>query len=82
MKFVLLWSDALIFLLVIALIAFFLNLRRDPRTRERWSQVFGSRLGMITFVVIIAYVLVALADSIHFRRALPPEPGQDPGLVY
>jgi peptide/nickel transport system permease protein len=82
MKFVLLWSDALIFLLVIALVAFFFNLRRDPRTRERWGQVFGSRLGMVTFVVIMAYVLVALVDSLHFRRALAPEPGQDPGVVY
>ena len=82
MKFVLLWSDALIFMLVIALVAFFFNLRRDPRARDRWSQVFGSRLGMVTFVVIMAYVLVALADSLHFRRALVPEPGQDPDVVY
>lgn len=82
MKFVLLWSDALIFMLVVALVAFFLNLRRDPRTRERWSQVFGSRLGMVTFVVIMAYVLVALADSIHFRQALSSEPGQDADTVF
>jgi peptide/nickel transport system permease protein len=82
MKLVLLWSDMLIFMLVGALVLFFLNLRRDPRTRERWSQVFGSRLGMISFVVIISYVLVALADSIHFRRALAPEPGQDPEKVF
>ncbi len=82
MKFVLLWSDALIFLLVIALVAFFWNLRKDPRTRERWGQVFGSRLGMVTFVVIMSYVLVALADSIHFRLALESEPGQDPDVVY
>lgn len=82
MKFVLLWSDALIFMLVIALVAFFFNLRRDPRARDRWGQVFGSRLGMVTFVVIMAYVLVALADSLHFRRALAPEPGQDPDVVY
>ena len=82
MKLVILWSDALIFMLVIALVAFFYNLRRDPRTRERWGQVFGSKLGMVTFVVIMAYVLVALTDSLHFRRALEPEPGQDPEVVY
>ena len=82
MKLIILWSDALIFMLVIALVAFFYNLRRDPRTRDRWGQVFGSKLGMVTFVIIITYVLVALADSIHFRRALEPEPGQDPDVVY
>ena len=82
MKIVILWSDALIFMLVVALVAFFMNLRRDPRTRERWGQVFGSRLGMVTFVIIMAYVLVALADSMHFRRALPPQPGQDLTKVF
>ena len=56
MKFVLLWSDGLIFFLVISLCLFFYSLRRDPQTRERWSQVFGSRLGMVAFVVIITYV--------------------------
>ncbi|MEE4658848.1 MAG: ABC transporter permease [Halieaceae bacterium] len=82
MKFVLLWSDALIFLLVIALVAFFYSLRKDPRTRERWGQVFGSKLGMVSFVVILSYVLIALADSIHVRMALDPEPGQDADTVY
>ena len=35
MKPLLLWSDLLIFLLVIALGLFFYSLQRDPRTRER-----------------------------------------------
>ena len=56
MKPVLLWSDALIFLLVAALVLFFLRLRRDPQTRARWGQVFDSRLGMVTFTVIAAYI--------------------------
>ena len=81
MKFVLLWSDALIFLLVISLGLFFYSLRRDPQIRERWSQVFGTRLGMVTFVVIAAYILVALLDSVHFRRALPPVEGQASTVV-
>ncbi len=70
MKPVLLWSDALIFLLVVALVLFFYRLRNDPQTRERWGQVFSSRLGMVAFTVIMTYVGVALLDSLHFRRAL------------
>ena len=70
MKPVLLWSDALIFMLVIALALFFYRLRNDPQTRERWGQVFSSKLGMIAFTVIMTYVGVALLDSLHFRRAL------------
>ena len=82
MKPLLLWSDLLIFLLVIALGLFFYSLQRDPRTRERWGQVFGTRLGMATFVVILAYVSIALLDSLHFRRALEPDPSQQSEQVY
>ncbi len=82
MKLTILWSDALIFLLVAAIIAFFYVLRKDPQTRARWREVFGSRLGMASFIVILAYVSVALIDSVHFRRALASEPGQDPAVVF
>ncbi len=75
MKPLILWSDALIFLLVAVLIVFFLRLRRDPQIRARWGEVFGSRLGMATFTIIAVYVLVALLDSLHFRRALEPVEG-------
>ena len=75
MKPLLLWSDILIFLLVISLCLFFYRLRRDPQTRERWGQVFSSRLGMITFTVIMTYIGIALLDSLHFRRALDPAEG-------
>ena len=61
----LLWSDALVFLLVVSLVLFFYRLRRDPQTRERWGQVFSSRLGMVTFTVILTYVAIALLDSLH-----------------
>lgn len=82
MKYVLLWSDALVFLLVVSLALFFWRLRRDPQNRERWSQVFGTRLGMVTFTVILTYVAVALLDSIHFRKALEPVPGAPADEVF
>ena len=82
MKPLLLWSDVLIYLLVISLCFFFYQLRKDPQTRERWGQVFSSRLGMVTFTVIITYVGVALLDSLHFRRALDTTQGVENGEVY
>jgi peptide/nickel transport system permease protein len=75
MKFLLLWSDLLIFMLVASLCLFFYKLREDPQTRARWGQVFSSRLGMVTFTVILTYIGVALLDSVHFRRALEPAAG-------
>ncbi|MBT4518595.1 MAG: ABC transporter permease, partial [Halieaceae bacterium] len=83
MKPVLLWSDALIFMLVLALIVFFYKLREDPLNRERWAQVFSSRLGMVAFTVILTYVGIALLDSLHFRRALDaPEGIQTDEIFY
>ena len=78
----LLWSDALVFLLVVCLVLFFYRLRRDPQTRERWGQVFASRLGMVTFTVIITYVAIALLDSLHFRKALDASAGVTTDEVF
>ncbi len=75
MKPLLLWSDLLIYLLVLMLCLFFLRLRGDPQTREHWRRVFSTRLGMVTFTLILVYVGIALLDSLHFRRALEPVEG-------
>lgn len=82
MKPILLWSDALIFLLVISLTLFFYRLREDPQTRERWGEVFSSRLGMVTFTIVLVYVLIALLDSLHFRRALESPEGLETQAVF
>lgn len=82
MKPLLLWSDALIYLLVISLCLFFLRLRRDPQTREHWREVFSTRLGMVTMTLILVYVGIALLDSLHFRRALDPVAGSPDGEVF
>lgn len=82
MKPLLLWSDALVFLLVIALVLFFYRLNKDPQTRERWGEVFSTRLGMVTFTVIMTYVGIALLDSMHFRKALDPVQGSPTSEVF
>lgn len=82
MKPILLWSDGLIFMLVIALIIFFYKLREDPLTRERWGQVFSSKLGMVAFTVILTYVGIALLDSLHFRRALDAPEGMTTEEIF
>lgn len=68
---VFLWSDVLIFVLVLSLLIFMLQLLSNPLTRERWRKVFRSATGMAGFVVIMFYVAIALLDSLHFREPLP-----------
>lgn len=79
---VILWTDMLIYALVVALSFFFWSLRKDLITRERWKQVFSSRLGMVSFVIIASYILVALLDSLHYRDALESVDGQASDQVY
>ena len=67
---VLLWSDLLIFLLVATLALFFVHMWRDPITRQRWRPVFASPVGMGAFIVVLFYVLIALLDSVHYRKPL------------
>ncbi len=74
-KFALLWSDVLIYFLVLSVVGFFVLLRSKPQTRKSWLQVFESRIGIASFMVMCLYIFIALLDSIHFREALPPVEG-------
>lgn len=64
---VLLWTDLLIFILVTVVIAFIFYARKHEHLRAPWRQVFRSRTGMASLLVLSIYVLIALLDSMHFR---------------
>jgi peptide/nickel transport system permease protein len=67
---VILWTDALIFVLVAAVIAFGWYVSRHEHLRAPWRRVAHSRYGMSALVVLLAFLLVGLLDSLHFRLAL------------
>ena len=67
---VLLWSDALIWLLVLAAIALGALSWRNPPSRAAWRRVGASRPGMAAATVLVAFVLVGLLDSLHYRPRL------------
>ncbi len=71
-----LWSDALLFLLLAAVAGFVLHVRRHEHLRAPWGRVAGSRMGMAAMVVLAAYMAIGVLDSLHYRPALPAEPGQ------
>ncbi|MBI5450579.1 MAG: ABC transporter permease [Gammaproteobacteria bacterium] len=66
---VLLWTDALIMLLLLVLVFFIVQVRASAERRATWRQVLRSRIGMATAVILSCYVLVAALDSVHFRPA-------------
>ena len=67
---VILWTDALIFLLLAVVIIFVLYARSKPHIRAPWHHVFTSRIASASVVVLLAFVLIGLLDSLHFRLPL------------
>ena len=67
---VILWSDLLIWLLVLAGIALGVASSRNPPLRAAWRRMGQSRRGMAAATVLVAFVAVALLDSLHYRSRL------------
>ncbi|MBI4740142.1 MAG: ABC transporter permease [Betaproteobacteria bacterium] len=67
---VILWSDALIWLLVLAGTALGWLSSRNPPLRAAWRRVGRSRPGMAATTVLLAFILVGLLDSLHYRLRL------------
>ena len=74
-KFVLLWTDVSVWLLIAALVVYGLYVRRQPNLSATWRKVFGDSAALASSVVLAACLLLTLADSVHFRSRLPPAAG-------
>lgn len=73
---VVLWSDILVWLLLAAGIGLGLLISRSPPLLAAWRRVGASRPGMASATVLLAFVLVGLLDSLHYRPALAGQPGE------
>lgn len=68
---VLLWSDVLLWLLLVSVLGFAgLVLRSEP-LRAAWGKVGTSRKGMAAATLLVVFILIALLDSLHYRPRLP-----------
>jgi peptide/nickel transport system permease protein len=67
---VMLWSDLLIWLLLVAALLLGGLSSRNPPLRAAWRRVGRSRPGMAAATVLLAFVLVGLLDSLHYRLPL------------
>ncbi len=64
---VILWTDALIYLLLLVIIFFVVYARKHEHLRTPWRLVWRSHLAMISAVFLAVFVIIGLLDSIHFR---------------
>jgi peptide/nickel transport system permease protein len=74
-KFVLLWTDAAMWLLLAALVAYGWFVSRSPTLAANWRRVFRDPAALASSVLLLMCLLVTLLDSVHYRALLPPAPG-------
>jgi peptide/nickel transport system permease protein len=81
-KFVVLWTDAALWLLFAAIAFYALRVARAPQQRATWVKVMRDPAALCSALVLAVFLLVTALDSVHFRRALPASAGQPAGPVF
>src|SRR5690606_20260310 len=76
-KFVLLWTDAFVFLTLLIVAFQVWRVRQQPAMAAGWRQVFMRPSAVAAGVVLACFALVGVLDSIHYRPLLPPAPGAE-----
>lgn len=64
------WTDGLIFLLVTMIVLLGWRTAGKEHLRRPWRKVAESRVGMVSLVVLLFFVMIGLLDSIHFYPTL------------
>src|SRR5512135_2782710 len=74
---VVLWTDALVFLLIAVGIASAWWIRRRPHLMLPWRRVAKSRVGMVSLLVLSLFIVVGVLDTLHYRAALPEKSNRE-----
>jgi len=75
-RLLLLGTDLLLALLVLASAGFFLFARRRAYYRAAWRQIRSRWLPMVCMGVCLLYALLALLDSVHFQKRIRTPEGR------
>jgi peptide/nickel transport system permease protein len=66
---IILWTDALIYLLILVMLGLAFFLRGKEHIKRPLQQIGRSKIGMVSLVVLLFFVLIGLLDSVHFKPA-------------
>lgn len=70
-KFVFLWTDAFLWGLALAILLYLLFISRRVALRNAWRSVVRTPSAAAAGVVLLAFFVIGLLDSIHYRPVLP-----------
>ena len=74
-KIVLLWTDVVLYAMLLALAWYGWRIRVNDNLRANWWKVLRDPAAFSAAIVLALFALVTAADSVHFRRALAPSAG-------
>ncbi|HLQ86499.1 MAG TPA: ABC transporter permease, partial [Salinisphaeraceae bacterium] len=72
----LLITDVLFYLLLAAVLLYVGYTVRSARLRETWRRVFARPMGAATAIILLAFVVIALLDSIHYQPPVTNAAGE------
>lgn len=72
---VILWTDALVYLLVAVVLVLVWHIRRNEYLLVPWRRVGHSASGMAALAVLIFFVAVGLLDTVHLRPIVEHDNG-------
>lgn len=75
-KFVILWTDGLIYILCLAIICFAIFSYKKQHLRAPWRKISRRKIAVTSMVILSCYVIFGLLDSIHYQHLLVPVKGQ------
>jgi len=67
----LLWTDMMVWALVLVSAVWGWRLLCSEEIRKQWQRLFASKVAMASAIVLVFYLLFALADSVHFKVTRP-----------
>ena len=76
MQAVFLLTDLFVYAILAFGIWYVWHLRTDRNLRMTWRLAMQRPAAMVSSMVLGFFLMVALVDSVHFKEALPPVPGQ------
>ena len=80
-KFVLLWTDATTWALILCVLAYAVAVSRSPNLKASWRKVFREAPALCSSLILGLCLLITATDSVHYRNALPHVPGMPAGAV-
>ncbi len=75
---VVLWTDALVFLLLAVVAGLVWTIRRQEHLRAPWGAVAQRPMAMAAALVLAVFVAIGLLDSLHYRERLPDSSADAP----